>query len=219
MLGAEDALGPAGRYTHDHPPVRNVLAEHTAKLSRGQRIADRLTAAMGSWPFIIIQSAVLLLWIVVNVYLLVLARTHPGFLRSWDPYPFILLNLVLSFQAAYTGPIVMMSQNRASEKDRLMAQHDYDLNVKSEQEIRVIMEHLAHQDRLLLEAIRRVEALPPPVQPATAKLDEILKRLEANDRGVLARITRMEAADAAAGSHNAAWKSEAIPDQNGRASP
>jgi uncharacterized membrane protein len=216
MLGVEDTLGPAGRYTHDHPPVRNVLVEHAAKLSRGQRIADRLTAAMGSWPFIIIQSAVLLVWIAVNVYLLVLTRTHPGFLRSWDPYPFILLNLVLSFQAAYTGPIVMMSQNRASEKDRLMAQHDYDLNVKSEREIRVIMEHLAHQDRLLLDAIRRVEALPP-LQPATAKLDEILRRLEANDRGVLARITRMEAM--AAGSDSAAGSNGATIHQNSGDSP
>src|SRR5262249_30730186 len=124
-------------------------------------------AGVGSWPFIIIQSVMLLLWMALNVYLVVMERMHPGFLKAWDPYPFILLNLVLSFQAAYTGPVVMMSQNRQSEKDRLMAQHDFEINMKAEEEIKVILQHLAHQDDLILDAIRRLEAVQAclPVSP------------------------------------------------------
>ena len=186
MSEEEHRLGPAARYTHDHPPVRNVLHEHEKELSVGQRVADRVAAAVGSWPFIISQSIVLVAWIAANVYLAVMIRQHPGFLKAWDPYPFILLNLVLSFQAAYTGPVVMMSQNRQSEKDRLMAQNDYDVNQKAEQEICLIMEHLTHQDRLILDAIRRLEALQvtPPVKEIADKIDEILKRMEQNDQRI-----------------------------------
>ena len=189
----EETLGPVARYRHDHPPVRNVLSEHEQRLSLGQRIADRVTAAVGSWPFILTQSGLLIAWIGFNVYLVATDRTHPGFLRSWDPYPFILLNLVLSFQAAYTGPVVMMSQNRSSEKDRLMAQHDYEINLKTEREIQVVMDHLAHQDRLLVDAMRRLEALQMPLstRPTVAQIEALLKRMEENDRHILALMERL----------------------------
>lgn len=88
-----------------------------------------------------------------------MAWLHPGYLRAWDPYPFILLNLVLSMQAAYTGPVVMMSQNRQAARDRLSAQLDYEVNQKAEQEIEAIMKHLAHQDELIGEIIERLEML------------------------------------------------------------
>jgi len=90
------------------------------------------------------------------------------------------MNLVLSFQAAYTGPVVMMSQNRQGEKDRLMAQHDYEINQKAEEELEVVMDHLEHQDRLILDAIARLEALQvtPPVREIADKLEEVLKRVE-----------------------------------------
>ena len=90
----------------------------------GERIADAVASRVGSWPFIIIQSTLLALWILGNAFLI----------RDWlsgkpfDPYPFILLNLMLSFQAAYTGPFVLMSQNRQSARDRDEAEHDYDVN-------------------------------------------------------------------------------------------
>ena len=90
----------------------------------GERIADAVASRVGSWPFIIIQSTLLALWIIGNAFLI----------RDWlngkpfDPYPFILLNLMLSFQAAYTGPFVLMSQNRQSARDRDEAEHDYDVN-------------------------------------------------------------------------------------------
>lgn len=144
-------LGPAALFKHNHAPLRDATAEYDAHMSRGERVADRLAALVGSWPFIIVQSVVLAAWVVANVVLVM--RHDLG--KPWDPYPFILLNLMLSFQAAYTGPIVMMSQNRQSAKDRLEARDDYECNLKAEEEIRVIMEHLARQDELLHEILRR----------------------------------------------------------------
>ena len=95
-------------------------------MTLGQRLADRIASIMGSWPFIIVQSILLFFWVTANVI---------GWVRHWDPYPFILLNLTLSFQAAYAAPIIMMSQNRQEAKDRLRAEHDYEVNVKAELEI------------------------------------------------------------------------------------
>ncbi len=100
----------------------------------GERVADGVAAAVGSWPFIIIQSLLLVLWIVANAVII------SGWLggRPFDPYPFILLNLVLSFQAGYTGPVVMMSQNRQAAKDRDEAEHDYAVNEDALRRLKVL---------------------------------------------------------------------------------
>lgn len=135
------------RYYHDHPPVRNANDLIMEKMTVGQRVADVVASAMGSWRFIIIQSLVLTFWVVLNI---------TAYLRHWDPYPFILLNLFLSLQAAYTAPIIMMSQNRSSEKDRIEAHNDYEVNRKSEEEIRVIMDHLFAQNDILSEILKRL---------------------------------------------------------------
>jgi uncharacterized membrane protein len=95
----------------------------------GQRMADRIVAVVGSWRFIIIQSTLLFGWIVLNLV---------AWIKAWDPYPFILLNLVLSFQAAFTAPIIMMSQNRQSEIDRQKASLDYHVNLKAEEDIEAL---------------------------------------------------------------------------------
>src|SRR5882762_3335722 len=100
-----------------------------ADLTVGQRIADTVAATMGSWTFIIIQSAILLVWIVLNV---------TAYVQQWDPYPFILLNLALSFQAAYAAPFIMMSQNRQQDIDRKSAENDYQINIKAELEIELL---------------------------------------------------------------------------------
>ena len=84
---------------------------------------------MGSWNFIIIQSGLLFIWIVLNI---------TAYVQQWDPYPFILLNLALSFQAAYAAPFIMMSQNRQQDIDRKAAEHDYQVNVKAELEIELL---------------------------------------------------------------------------------
>jgi uncharacterized membrane protein len=99
------------------------------QLTAGQKIADTVAATMGSWRFIIIQSIILLFWIILNI---------TAYVQQWDPYPFILLNLALSFQAAYAAPFIMMSQNRQQDIDRKSAENDYQVNVKAELEIELL---------------------------------------------------------------------------------
>ncbi len=111
-------------------------------LTIGQRIADDVASTMGSWKFIIIQSIILLFWIILNV---------TAFIQQWDPYPFILLNLALSFQAAYAAPFIMMSQNRQQDIDRKSAENDFKINVKAELEI-----ELLHQK---IDQLRETEVL------------------------------------------------------------
>lgn len=118
----------------------------------GQKVADSVADFGGSWKFIILFAVFILLWILVNIYIL----TNKGF----DPYPFILLNLILSCLAALQAPVIMMSQNRQEEKDRERAKKDYMINLKSELEIRMLHEKLdhliMHQQEELIE-IQRVQ--------------------------------------------------------------
>lgn len=158
MDNNKEILGPAATFQHNHSVI-NVNQEFEKKLTVGQRVADKVADTIGSWPFIIIQSIILAIWVAINVYLVAMTIRHPGFLKAWDPYPFILLNLFLSLQAAYTGPLVMMSQNRQAIKDRLSAQQDFEINQKAEKEIEVIMKHLAHQDNLSHAIIRRLDEM------------------------------------------------------------
>ncbi|MBP7706534.1 MAG: DUF1003 domain-containing protein [Candidatus Aminicenantes bacterium] len=116
--------------------ARNVNMEFEERRTLGQRLADRLAAFGGSWKFILIFMGVLLSWIVLNS--IILAS------RRFDPFPFILLNLFLSCLAALQAPIIMMSQNRQEAKDRLRAQHDYQINLKAEIEIRGLHEKIDH---------------------------------------------------------------------------
>ena len=137
--------------------ARNVNALHEERLSLGQRVADGVANTMGSWRFIIVQSTILITWVVLNVI---------GFIRHWDPYPFILLNLALSFQAAYAAPFIMMSQNRQQDVDRKEAANDYRVNVKAELEIELLHEKI---DQL---RDREVLALTQAVGSLTALLQE-----------------------------------------------
>jgi len=98
-------------------------------LTPGQRVADSVAATMGSWRFILIQTALLIVWVGLNV---------TAYVQRWDPYPFILLNLALSFQAAYAAPFIMMSQNRQQDVDRRDAAADYEINIKAELEIELL---------------------------------------------------------------------------------
>jgi uncharacterized membrane protein len=114
----------------------NVEAELEEKWTLGERLADRMAAFGGSWMFLFCFGTFMTLWIVMNS--IVLWR------RPMDPYPFILLNLVLSCLAAIQAPIIMMSQNRQEAKDRLRSQHDYQVNLKAELEIRHLHEKIDH---------------------------------------------------------------------------
>lgn len=121
----------------DNTVSRNVNHSHKTNLTAGERISDKMAEIAGSWTFILIFCTVLFLWIVSNAVI---------FAKAFDPYPFILLNLVLSCIAALQAPVIMMSQNRQEQKDRLRAENDYKVNLKSE----LIVEDLhAKLDKLI----------------------------------------------------------------------
>ena len=128
-----------------------------SELTVGQKIADSVAATMGSWNFIIIQSGILAIWIVLNV---------TAFVQKWDPYPFILLNLALSFQAAYAAPFIMMAQNRQQDIDRKEAESDHQINIKAELEI-----ELLHQK---IDQLREKEVLM--LTQAISDLTDLLKK-------------------------------------------
>ncbi len=134
--------------------LRRSLRFHPAEidhpmepLSIGQWVVDAVASVMGSWKFIIIQTVLLITWVSVNL----------GVAGTWDPYPFILLNLALSFQAAYAAPIIMMSQNRQQDIDRRAAENDYKINVKAELEIELLHEKI--DELRAQEVLRLAEAV------------------------------------------------------------
>jgi uncharacterized membrane protein len=114
----------------------DISKQFEKKLTFGERLSDRIASFGGSWRFIILFGVVLVLWIILNAALLVN--------RGFDPYPFILLNLILSCLAAMQAPIIMMSQNRAEARDRLRSENDYKINLKAELEIRHLHEKIDH---------------------------------------------------------------------------
>jgi len=132
---------------------KNWHQRHQDELGFGQRLADSVANGMGSWSFIIIQSLIVVLWMGLNVV---------GFINHWDSYPYILLNLLFSTQAAYAAPIIMMAQNRQNERDRAKAEDDYRCNIDAKKEI--------EQLQIKLNAIE------------INKLDRILALLEKMDK-------------------------------------
>jgi uncharacterized membrane protein len=135
---------------NQNPAPKTWHDKHVENLTRGQIIADKLAYFMGSWKFIIIQSALIVVWIAINVI---------AFMSHWDPYPFILLNLLFSTQAAYAAPIIMMAQNRQSERDRFHANEDYHTNVLAKKEIEELQQSLSRieNDKLnkILELLQK----------------------------------------------------------------
>ena len=132
-----------------------------SELTIGQSIADTVAATMGSWRFIIIQSVILLVWIVLNI---------TAYVRQWDPYPFILLNLALSFQAAYAAPFIMMSQNRQQDIDRKQAENDYQINIKAELEIELLHQKIDQlRETEVLQLTKAVSELSALLQQSKAK--------------------------------------------------
>lgn len=122
--------------------TRNINREMDEKMTVGQRVADRVASFGGSWTFIFIYCGFLITWMAINTFILAhLGRGPDG--AQWDPYPYILLNLMLSMTAALQAPIIMMSQNRAGEKDRLAAEQDFKVNLKSE----LMLEEMLRRDR------------------------------------------------------------------------
>jgi len=128
-------------FAHQHKPLRSVNEIVDERLTFGQRAANLVARIVGSWVFIVVQSVLLVIWAALNVV---------AWTRHWDPYPFILMNLFLSLQAAYTAPVILMSQNRLAARDRIEAHNDFLINQKAEEEVRAILTHLVAQDQALL---------------------------------------------------------------------
>ena len=118
--------------------------KHVDTLSVGDRLADGVAKSMGSWRFIIIQSIIVLIWMGLNIV---------GFVHHWDAYPFILLNLLFSTQAAYAAPIIMMSQNRQSQRDRVQAQEDYQTNIDAKLEIEALQQQIKRLEEQKLDKV------------------------------------------------------------------
>jgi uncharacterized membrane protein len=118
--------------------------KHLASLTFGDRIADNVANGMGSWKFIIWQTAIVILWMILNVI---------AFVSHWDVYPFILLNLIFSTQAAYAAPIIMMSQNRQNKRDRAQAENDYKTNIDAKTEIEALQKQLSKLETEKLDKI------------------------------------------------------------------
>lgn len=155
------------KHLTDREPIsRNIHVEDTEKLTFGQKLADRVASFGGSWPFIIIFICVLVFWIALNVFILL---NHK---KPFDPYPFILLNLFLSMLASIQAPVIMMSQNRQSAHDRAAAEHDYEVNLKSELEIMALHEKIDELRNeqwqqlmdLQMEQIRKIEDLKQAIE-------------------------------------------------------
>jgi uncharacterized membrane protein len=134
----------------EHSTVKNVNEILEEQSSLGQRASDWIAATVGSWQFIIAQSILLVVWVILNI---------TAWVNHWDPYPFILMNLFLSMEAAFTAPIIMMSQNRQASRDRLESHYDFLVNQKAEEEIRAILEHLDAQNNALSEIHRLLNQL------------------------------------------------------------
>ena len=148
---------------HGRQPVsRRPLSAEQRSASFGERIADKVASFGGSWPFIGLFGLFLVLWVLVNTVLMVK--------KPLDPYPFIFLNLLLSMLAAIQAPIIMMSQNRHSQRDREMAEHDYEVNLKAEIEI------LALHDKLEQMRIEHTQALINGQAEQMAALQKLLEQ-------------------------------------------
>jgi uncharacterized membrane protein len=117
---------------------------HKQSFTVGDKVADKVASGMGSWKFIIWQTIIVLIWMTLNII---------GFVRHWDAYPFILLNLIFSTQAAYAAPIIMMSQNRQAGRDRIQAESDYKTNIAAKEEIEALQLQLSKIETEKLDKI------------------------------------------------------------------
>jgi uncharacterized membrane protein len=141
-----------------HPISQQLYGDRTF----GERLADTVADRIGSWRFLIIQTVLLSLWVGLNIVALA---------AHWDPYPFVLLNLLFSVQAAYTGPVLLQSSNRSAQRDRIMAEHDSATNDKAEQLVEGLMSELLRNSQATLAIARHLEVRVGSLDSHQADLD------------------------------------------------
>jgi uncharacterized membrane protein len=144
----EDVARDLIRHQHDHPPVRDLNRETDRKQTLADRIGADFARLIGSWSFVLAQVGLMIVWVIVNAI---------SSLVHWDGYPYQLLNFVLSLEAALWASLVLMALNRMYDRDRVRAQHDYELDVKTEEETKALMNHLMNQDEILLQILNRLD--------------------------------------------------------------
>src|SRR6267143_865689 len=162
----EDIARDLIKHQHDHPPVRDLNREFDRKLTFTDRVASDFARLVGSWVFVLAQLGLMLLWILLNAL---------SVLRHWDPYPFMFLNLVFSLEAAIWVSVVLMALNSLADRDRLRAQSEYELNVKAEEELKALMNHLMHQDEILLQIINRLDRGDREMKRLARRLEQVLE--------------------------------------------
>jgi len=162
----EDIARDLIKHQHDHPPVRDLNRDVDRRLTFADRVAADFARLVGSWVFVLVQLGIMVVWIGLNALSL---------LRPWDRYPFVFLNLVLSLEAAIWISLVLMSLNRQADRDRLRAQQDYELNVKAEEELKALMNHLMHQDEILLQIVNRLDRGDREMKRLARRIEEMIE--------------------------------------------
>jgi uncharacterized membrane protein len=162
----EDIARDLIKHQHDHPPVRDLNRDVERRLGFADRVADDFSRLVGSWPFVLAQLGIILVWILLNALKL---------LSHWDPYPFAFLNVVVGIEIAIWVSLILMSLNRMADRDRLRAQQEYELNVKAEEELKALMNHLMHQDEILLQIVNRLDRGDREMKRLARRLEEVLE--------------------------------------------
>ena len=162
----EDIARDLIKHQHDHPPVRDLNRDVERRLTFADRVAADFARLIGSWPFVLAQLSIIILWIALNALNLI---------RPWDSYPFRFLNMILSLEAAIWVSVVLMALNRQADRDRLRAQQDYELNVKDEEELKALMNHLMHQDEILLQIVNRLDRGDREMKRLARRLEDALE--------------------------------------------
>lgn len=162
----EDIARDLIKHQHDHPPVRDLNREVERKLTFADRVADDFARLVGSWIFVLAQAGIMVVWIALNAI---------GVIRRWDPYPFAFLNLVLILEVAVWVSIVLMALNRIADRDRLRAQQDFEVDVKAEEELKALMNHLMHQDEILLQIVNRLDRGDREMKRLARRLEQAIE--------------------------------------------
>jgi uncharacterized membrane protein len=162
----EDIARDLIKHQHDHPPVRDLNRDVERRLTFADRVATDFARLIGSWPFVLAQLGIIVLWIGLNALNLI---------RPWDSYPFRFLNMILSLEAAIWVSMVLMALNRQADRERLRAQQDYELNVKGEEELKALMNHLMHQDEILLQIVNRLDRGDREIKRLARRLEQALE--------------------------------------------
>ena len=162
----EDIARDLIKHQHDHPPVRDLNRDVDRKLTFADRVASDFARLVGSWIFVLAQVGLMMLWVLLNAI---------GLLRHWDPYPFLFLNFVFSLEAAIWVSVVLMTLNSMADRDRMRAQNEYELNVKAEEELKALMNHLMHQDEILLQIVNRLDRGDREMKRLARRIEQVLE--------------------------------------------